>query len=268
MSNIEDKLTKLDKEKADAGSSVIHVRKSRVRLIKWGLIVGLFILTTLISLYFISPYRLIDTITVSGSEEVYDQVVLDSSGVESGDSVIENYLNRGKIEEKIVAENPQVSQAELSIAGIQDIVILIEEYQTVAYLSNENSYDKILENGEILEESVPRINDNQPILSEFEEGKALNALIDEYDNLEDDVQGKISEIDYLENERNEMLVRVFMNDGNEVLISIPSFSERLNYYDQMKEAVNDTKGIFDLEAGAYFIPFTSEEETEVLEEFE
>lgn len=260
MSNQEDKSIQKKKQTMTDESSVIHLKKDRIRLMKWGIVVVAFLVTSLISFYFISPYRLIDDITVSGSEEVYDQNVLDSSGLSSGESIWENYMNKSAIEERIVQENPQVSQAELTLSGVQNITITIEEYATVAYLANENSYKKILKNGDILDESVPRINASQPILNDFEEGRPLELMIEEYDNVNIEVQRIISEIDFLKDERNEMLVHVFMNDGNEVLVSIPIFSERLNYYQQMKEAVEKETGLFDLEAGAYFVPFTADEE--------
>lgn len=268
MSNKEEKKTATKNEHTSTESSVIHLKQARKRLIKWGIVVSLFFITGLISFYFISPYRLIDEISVSGSNDVYDQVVLESSGLTSGESIWENYLNRKAIEEKIVNENPQVAQANVSLAGIQDIIISIEEYKTVAYLSNDNAYKKILENGDILDESVPRINSNQPILNEFEEGRPLDLMIEEYEKVNEDVKSLISEIDYLHDDRNTMLVSVYMEDGNEVLVSIPSFSERLNYYHQMKAAVNDSEGLFDLEAGAYFIPFSTEESPEEIESFE
>ncbi len=268
MNKKEEQKSTSQKKNTSSESSVIQLKRNRKTLVKWAIVVFLFIITGSISFYFISPYRLIDEISVLGTSDVYDQVVLESSGLSSGESLWENYLNRKNIEEKIVNENPQVSQAQVSISGIQDVIITIDEYETVAYLSNENSYKKILENGEILEDSVPRVDSNQPILNAFEEGRALDLMIEEYDKLNEDVQTVISEIDYLQDDRNTMLVSVYMEDGNEVLVSIPSFSERLNYYHQMKSAVNNTEGLFDLEAGAFFIPFSSEEDLEEIEEFE
>ncbi|OJF96513.1 cell division protein FtsQ/DivIB [Alkalibacterium sp. 20] len=270
MSNKEGKLTESEKLKKSTDSSVIHLKQAKKRLINWGVVVGVFLFILLISLYFISPYRLANNISVSGSEEVYDQVILDSSGLTSGDSIWEEYLNKRKIEEKIVQDNPQVAQAELSLSGIQDFVIKIEEYKTVAYLASDNTYKKILENGNILEEAVPRINAHQPILTGFEEGRPLELMIDEYEQVDEEVQMLISQIDYLQHDRNDMLLSVFMNDGNEVLVPIPVFAERLNYYHQMKAAVDNTTGLFDLEAGAYFIPFTSdnEDDPEEIEGFE
>ncbi|SFB84840.1 cell division protein FtsQ [Alkalibacterium subtropicum] len=268
MSKKEQNLIKTENGKAVPDSTGADVKNDKRRLMKWGLVVTLFVTAALLSLYFVSPYRLIENISVSGSEEVYDQAVLDSSGLSSGQSIWENYLNRNEIEERILEANPQVKKAEVALTGMQTFTITIEEYSTVAYLSNDNSYKKILENGDILNETVPRIHSSQPILNDFEEGRPLEKIIVEYEKVDEEVKALISEIDFLNNERNRLLVRVFMNDGNEVLVNVPNFSDRLNYYQGMKEAVENRKGLFDLEAGAYFIPFSTEEESEKIEDFE
>lgn len=270
MSNKEENFTQLKKKKESPETSVSDSKGNRRRLIKWAIVVTLFLMTGLLSFYFTSSYRLIDGITVEGSKEVYDQTILDSSGLEPGESIWENYLNKSEIEEKVVEADPQIRKADLTFSGIQGFTIHVEEYKTVAYLSNDNTYKKILENGVILEETVPRITAAQPILNGFEQGRPLELMITEYEDVDEEVKRIISEIDYLDDERNDKLVHVFMNDGNEVLVSIPVFSERLNYYHQMKDAVDNIPGLFDLEAGAYFVPFSAEEEEghEIIEEFE
>ncbi|MER2063125.1 MAG: cell division protein FtsQ/DivIB [Alkalibacterium sp.] len=268
MSKKEQIVTKNENNESDLKSTVSDLRKERGRFIKWGIVVTLFLVTGLLSFYFVSPYRLVNNIYVSGTDEVYDQTVLNSSGLSSGQSIWEKYLNRETIEERIIEMNPQVKGAKVTLTGLQDFTISIEEYETVAYLTKDNMYKKILENGDILDETVPRINSNQPILKDFEEGRALEQIISEYEEVDDEIKGMISEIEYLNDERNRLLIRVFINDGNEVLVNIPNLSDRLNYYPEMKDAVEDVAGLFDLEAGAYFIPFSNEEESEELETFE
>lgn len=268
MSKKEETFTKTENRESAPGSSVIYLKNDKGRLIKWGIVVTLFLAAALVSFYFVSPYRLIEDVSVSGTDDVYDQTVLNSSGLSSGQSIWENYLNKKEIEERIIDSNPQVKEADLTLSGMQNLTIAIDEYKTVAYLANDDSYMKILENGDILDETVPRINASQPILNDFEEGRPLEQIIEEYEKIDEEVKSLISEIDFLNDERNRLLVRVFMNDGNEVLVNIPNFSDRLNYYQEMKDTVDDVNGVFDLEAGAYFIPFSDEEDSEEIEDFE
>lgn len=265
MKKSEEKLNN-DEPQTSVESPFIKQEKSKNIILKWLLIVSVFFISILVSLYFLSSYSLINEIAVEGTNEVYDQNVLESSEVSPGDSLWRTYFNKSEIENRIEEQNKQVSSAHLGFSGINNFVLKIEEYETVAYLTQDNQYKKILENGTILEEVVPRPSTNQPILSGFTEGTALELILREYSHLNEQVKLLISEIEYQDNERNSMLVHVYMNDGNEVLASVPSFSERMNYYPEMVRAVDGEKGLFDLEAGAYFIPYDSEEESEELEE--
>lgn len=251
-------------------SSFIEKIKSRKNVWKWLLVVTVFLVSILISLYFLSPYSLIREISVEGTVEVYDQRVLEATGLQSGDPLWGSYANKKEIEKAVVSANPQVSDASLSFAGINSFLIHINEFETVAYLSTNNQYNKILENGVILDDRTPRPSSDQPILSHFSEGRALEIILDEYVKVDNQVRMLISEIEYVESDRNAMLVHVYMNDGNEVIASIPSFSERINYYMEMARAVNGKKGVFDLEAGAYFIPYSADGDMELdeIEEIE
>lgn len=249
------------------GTSSANFSNRKVYL-KYSLLMTVFIVSLLVSLYTISPYSKIAEINVEGTSEVYDQVVFESSQITPGDSLIETFISRSRIEKTIEDSNVQVREAELNVSGLQTITLSVREYQTVAFLLEEGSYRKILENGEILDESFPRITDNQPILIGFDQGSALNRMMDEYENVDEPVREMIAEIEKVDNERNELLIRVSLTDGNEALASIPSFSERINYYPQMRETVGEEPGLFDLEAGAFFVPFESEEYSEEYEESE
>lgn len=219
------------------------------------------------ALYFLSPYSEVETLTVEGSEDVLDQQVIDYSGVRSGDSLWATYFNRSQIEEQVTLELPQVSDVTLSFSGMNDFTFEIEEYETVAYISEEQGYLKVLENGEVLEDEYTTSIGNQPVFLSFEEGNALNRIITEFEELDPSIQDLISEVEHIESEHNPLLVRAYMNNGNQVLASIPNFSDRLSYYPQMVQAVEGQYGLFDLEAGAFFIPFVNNDpETEELEE--
>lgn len=232
---------------------------SRRRLYwKWSGLMLVFTMAILGSLYTVSTYSEVKDVSVEGTTEVYDQEVFNYSSIAIGDSVLGTYFGREEIETRIIEEIPQVSGAELNVTGLQSVTITISEFETVAFLQTDDQYQKILENGVILDETLPRITSSQPILLSFSQGEALERMLETYEEVDERVQSLISEIEHVDDSQNPMLVRAFMNDGNEVLASIPTFAERLNYYLQMRETV-DEQGVFDLEAGAYFIPYDSEE---------
>lgn len=249
------------------GSPSGNRNRTKVVLLKLLSLLVFFGLLIFVSLYFLSPYSNIETLSVEGTNDVLDQQVIDSSGVRSGDPLWVTYFEREEIEQRVITLLPQVSDAILAFSGINDFTFEIKEYNTVAYLLENNGYLKVLENGIIVEDDYSTSIGNQPVFINFKEGNALDRMINQFDEMDVTIQNLISEVELVENERNSLLVRVYMNNGNQVLASIPSFAERMSLYPQMVEAVDGKYGIFDLEAGAFFVPFLNNDpESNELEE--
>lgn len=209
--------------------------------------------------YFISPWSKVGTVSVEGNEFVYVQTVIDESGIRTGDSMIELYQETEAIGEQITKEIPQVSNSHVEILGLNEIFLHIEEYSTVAYIAQDESYLRVLENGTVLDDVYDVSIGNQPVLSNFDEGEALNLVIEQMSQLDPAILHLISEIELVENRANPLFMRAYMNNGNRILSSIPSFSEKISYYPQMVQAVSGLKGVFDMEVGVYFTPFVTQE---------
>src|SRR5699024_8085214 len=133
-----------------------------------------FVLGILIVLYFLSSLSKIGQISVSGTEEVIVQDVIDASSIHSGDSLWGTYLRKKDVEQEIETALPQVKHAALSLNGMNNFVIEVTEFQTVAYLANGQQYLKILENGKVLKEKQKDARGGYPIHSQFKVGKQLN----------------------------------------------------------------------------------------------
>lgn len=239
-------------------------------------IVAVNLIFILVSGYFISPLSKVETVSVEGNQVVYDQTILEDSGIRSGDSVIETMQNKEEFAQQVFDQSPQISESTVVLEGFNEIIIRVKEYDTVAYIANESSYLRVLENGAVLDDVFSVSIGNQPVLSKFEEGDTLNKMIEELSKVDRPILNLISEIELVQTRSNPLFIRVYMNNGNRVLSSIPTFADKIPYYPQMVQAVNGRKGIFDMEVGVYFTPFVDgesedsgldEEEREALEEF-
>lgn len=78
--------------------------------------------------------------------------------------------------------------------------------------------------------------------------KKLNKNLNEIDR---NVLSKISEIEYAPNKTDEERFLLYMNDGNEVYITL-SKADELNYYVDIVKQLNGKKGILNLDSGSYF----------------
>ncbi len=240
-------------------------------------ILSVHLLFILFFAYLVSPLSKVDTISVEGNQDVYDQKIIDVAGVNRGDSLYKSQKKFTDIDQKILKELPQISQSKSIMKDWNNMVIQIEEFNTVAYIAKDESYLRVLENGQILDDLYTISLGNQLILSKFQEGEALNLMIEELRKLNEPIVNLISEIELVESRNNPLFIRVYMNNGNRVLAKIPDFSEKILYYPQMVQAVEGKKGVFDMEAGVYFIPFIdgeseesgiNEEERQSIEGFE
>jgi len=212
--------------------------------------------------YFISPLSEVETVSVEGNEAVYIQQVIDESGIRGGDSVIDTMQNKEALQTEVTNQLPQISETSIELSGFNDVVITVNEFDTVAYITQDGSYLRVLENGDVLDDVYDVSIGNQPVLSNFSEGEALNLMIDELSQLDTPILRLISEIELAENRSNPLFIQVYMNNGNRALASIPTFSEKISYYPQMVQAVEGRQGVFDMEAGVYFIPFAEDAETD------
>lgn len=208
-----------------------------------------------IFVYLISPLSKVATITVEGSQDVYEQLIIDESSITIGDYVYKSQQKFEESEKNIAEELVQVSKANMQIEEINQLIIQVEEYETVAYIAKDEGYLRVLENGKVLDDQYSISLGNQLVLSKFEEGQALDGIIEELSKIEKPILNLISEIELVKNRANPLFIHVYMNNGNRILAKIPDFSEKMSFYPKMVQAVESKKGVFDMEAGIYFTPF-------------
>ncbi|PLS33800.1 cell division protein FtsQ [Carnobacterium maltaromaticum] len=218
-------------------------------------LIFLFSFAIFLIVYFISPFSRIETISVVGANEVTDQAVIDASRLKSGDSLWSNFFERKKIAQKIENQLEQVKSATLQFDGLNSFKIAVKEYKTVAYLAKDNEYHNILENGKIVKESRKVSIGNPPIFVDFKEGPALDEMILQYSQLSTNIKNSISEIQFTQSDSDDYLITLNMNDGNQVVASIPSFAEQMAYYPDTVKKIDGQKGIINMEVGIFFKPF-------------
>ena len=87
----------------------------------------------------------------------------------------------------------------------------------------------------------------------------LNKMFaEELKKIDPPIRESISEVVYTPSDINAKKITIYMNDGNQVIGLYDNISILLNYYPTMVESVEGELGVFNLETGAYFRPFSSE----------
>ncbi|MBS4189133.1 cell division protein FtsQ/DivIB [Bacillus sp. FJAT-49705] len=233
------------------------------------LIVLLLIFFTLISLiiYFQSPLSHVNKIHISGNSIYSNDELIALSG-------ISEKTNIWQVEEKVIKSNleklTEVKSAKVQIHLPNTVEISIQEYKRIAYIMKDKNYLPVLENGQVLKNSkTAEIPASAPILIGFSEGKELDGMIKELEELPEVVLNSISEIYHTPKKTDSFHITLYMNDGFEVSATVRSFAEKMTHYPSIVSQLDpDKKGIIDLEVGSYFKAYEQEGADQVEEEDE
>lgn len=226
---------------------------------KFIFLITLFFVTLFLLLYFQSPYSDIKTINVKGSSLVGEEEYIKQSSLQVGQSM---WSFKEKEIEDYLKELDWVKNVEVNKKWLTSVEIKVEEWQKVAYISKENGFYPILENGIIFNEISSSAPIDAPIFLAFDDNEMRERLLKELADLNPTVLSMISQINATPTESDPYAITLFMNDGYEVRAEITSLSEKLNYYPsivaQIENAGEYEKGIIDIEVGTYYRSFSEE----------
>ena len=236
-------LTKINNEKRRSSLEKIK-RKKRRELI---FIVTLFLIVIAVCTLLFSNYLKLKTIDVEGNNQITKEEILEAGN-------INNNLRTWSIKDEEIQKNIQSRFEIFKSVSVQSklpstIKVKVEEYNFIAQNKKEDgSIEIIMENGMPYSGKI-RNNYNLPILENFKDDS--NKLDDIYRNLnslKEEVRLQISEIINDDGDN----VTIYMKDGQKVKALRASFSDKLNYYDEISKYIEDKNNtILNLINGAY-----------------
>ncbi|MEW9501390.1 cell division protein FtsQ/DivIB [Jeotgalibacillus marinus] len=214
-------------------------------------VVLLFVLFILIILFFQSPYSKIQSISVNGLNGLTEEEIIEAGGVAIGDSFWSTGTDK-VIED--IKDHLEVKNVFIDKKFPTSLIIKVEEYQHIAYVSQDQLFMPILENGaSSTPVAVNELSSHAPILIGFSSQEILEKMATELAKLPVEVQQSISEVYSTPTDTDQNHINVYMNDGFEVSAVIDTFAEKMAYYPSIVSELNpDEKGIIDLEVGSYF----------------
>lgn len=236
---------------------------------KFIILITLFFLTLFLLLYFQSPYSDVKNIHIKGFNLVNEEEYLKQSNLQVGQSM---WSFREKEVEDNIKKLEWVKNVEVHKHWLTSVEINIEEWPKVAYISENNSFYPILENGVVFKELGSSTPIDAPIFLEFEDSELRKRLLKELAGLEPTVLAMISQINATPTSSDPYAITLFMNDGYEVRAEITSLAEKLNYYPSIIAQIENNgefeKGIIDIEVGTYYRSYSEEYKIDVLDSTE
>ncbi|WP_453997109.1 cell division protein FtsQ/DivIB [Bacillus nitroreducens] len=224
-------------------------------------------------LYFQSPLSKIGKITISGNRNISSEQIMSLSKLEVGTSF-------WKVDTDGVAENinkhPEIKEVTIEKRLPNQVLINVSEFKRVGYISEQNTFYPMLENGEIIEK--PQMNGSKaipvdaPILVGWDD-KFFKLLSKELNKVQPSISKLISEIHHTPTEYDPLQMTLYMVDGYEVKATVRSFAKNISAYPTIISELDPSlRGYIELDVVPTFKPYeyesTNEEEEMITDEGE
>ena len=208
------------------------------------------LLLLIVSAYLLSPYATMKDIRVEGTVQTTADDIRQASGIQDSDYTINLLLDKAKYEEQIKS-NYWVESAQLVYQFPTKFTIKVKEYDIVAYyISGENHYP-ILSSGQLETSAVSLVSLPETYLSVlFNDSEQIKVFVSELAQISPELKAAIQKVELAPSKVTSDLIRLTMNDSDEVLVPLSEMSKKLPYYSKIKPQLAEPS-VVDMEAGIY-----------------
>ena len=213
-------------------------------------ILFLSLILLVVSAYLLSPYATMKDIRIEGTVQTTADDIRQASGIQDSDYTINLLLDKAKYEEQIKS-NYWVESAQLVYQFPIMFTIKVKEYDIVAYyISGENHYP-ILSSGQLETSSVSLVSLPETYLSVlFNDSEQIKTFTSELAQISPELKAAIQKVELSPSKVTSDLIRLTMNDSDEILVPLSEMSKKLPYYTKIKPQLSEPS-VIDMEAGIY-----------------
>ena len=213
-------------------------------------ILFLSLLLLVISAYLLSPYATMKDIRVEGTVQTTADDIRQASGIQDSDYTINLLLDKAKYEEQIKS-NYWVESAQLVYQFPTKFTIKVKEYDIVAYYVSGESHYPILSSGQLESSAVSLVSLPETYISVlFNDSEQIKTFTSELAQISPELKAAIQKVELAPSKVTSDLIRLTMNDSDEVLVPLSEMSKKLPYYSKIKPQLSEPS-VIDMEAGIY-----------------
>ena len=208
------------------------------------------LLLLVVSAYLLSPYATMKDIRVEGTVQTTDDDIRQASGIQDLDYTINLLLDKEKYEEQIKS-NYWVESAQLVYQFPTKFTIKVKEYDIVAYYVSGESHYPILSSGQLETSAVSLVSLPETYISVlFNDSEQTKTFTSELAQISPELKAAIQKVELAPSKVTSDLIRLTMNDSDEVLVPLSEMSKKLPYYSKIKPQLSEPS-VIDMEAGIY-----------------
>ncbi|ORO96558.1 cell division protein FtsQ/DivIB [Streptococcus mitis] len=213
-------------------------------------ILFLSLILLVVSAYLLSPYATMKDISVEGTVQTTADDIRQVSGIQDSDYTINLLLEKAKYEEQIKS-NYWVESAQLVYQFPTKFTIKVKEYDIVAYYVSGESHYPILSSGQLETSAVSLVSLPETYISVlFNDSEQIKAFTSELAQISPELKAAIQKVELAPSKVTSDLIRLTMNDSDEVLVPLSEMSKKLPYYSKIKTQLSEPS-VIDMEAGIY-----------------
>ena len=203
-----------------------------------------------LSIYLLSPLATMKHIEVMGNVQTSADQVREASGIRDSDYTISLLLNKDKHAE-MVKSNHWIESAKIVYQFPVHFTIEVKEFEIVAYSVSGDNYYPILSSGSIESTAVTAANLPEKYISVlFNDEEQIKTLISQLNDVSPEIKQEIEKIELAPSKVTSDLLKITMNDSDEILVPLSELGKKLPYYSKIKPQLTVPSGI-DMEVGIY-----------------
>ena len=208
------------------------------------------LLVLFFSIYLLTPYSTLKNIEVTGTVETNADQIKDASGIRDSDYTFSLLLNKDKHAE-MIKSNHWIESASIHYQFPTNFTIQVKEYGIVAYYVSGEDHYPILSSGTVETSPVSLVSLPETYMSVlFNDEQQVKTLIEQLAEVSPEIKQAIKTIELAPTSVTNDLLKITMNDTDEVLVPLSELGKKLPYYSKIKPQLTVPSGI-DMEVGIY-----------------
>lgn len=245
---VEEKRSKSKKKIAKPSIPSVHIWRAVTILIPS-------LLVLFFSIYLLTPYSTLKNIEVTGTVETNADQIKEASGIRDSDYTFDLLLHKDKHAE-MIKSNHWIESASIHYQFPTNFTIQVKEYGIVAYYVSGEDHHPILSSGTVETSPVSLVSLPETYMSVlFNDEQQVKTLIEQLAEVSPEIKQAIKTIELAPTSVTSDLLKITMNDTDEILVPLSELGKKLPYYSKIKPQLTVPSGI-DMEVGIYSYSLT------------
>ncbi len=218
-----------------------------------------FLIIMLLALYIVSPLSKIKKIQVTGNQDLSAAKVESAAQIKKGALIRRVLFQQKKLEQTAQKANPQVKTLKVSLTGPQSIKIKVTEYPIIGVIEHNGVNQLLIGNGRLTPVKNRSISNFVRYAGFEHHEKIMQQTARQIGRLPAAIRGGISEVTFAPTTSDTKRLRIYMNDGNEILVRSDNLNQKMRYYPSIASKMK-ANGVVDLQYVSFSYSYGTKDE--------